>query len=104
MKKLNLIAAALLGSGALLAAPVFAADAAGSKTRAEVVAELAQARASGELAQMNSEDTAQFGGGLNAAAKNRALAQADAKPVAKAAAAATPAAQRPAKTEQARGE
>lgn len=84
MKTLNLIAAALLTSGAMLAAPAFAADAAGNKTRAEVVAELAQARNSGELAQMHSEDTALFlagnsNSGMAVAAKSRAQVQAELK-------------------------
>ena len=59
MKTLNVFAiAALLTTGVLLA-DVAAADTT-TKTRAQVVAELVQARNSGELARMNSEDTALF--------------------------------------------
>jgi len=54
-----------------------------SPTRAEVIAELQRARASGELARMNSEDTALFGQPV-APAANNALAKKDAaKPAAK---------------------
>lgn len=54
-----------------------------SPSRAEVIAELQRARASGELARMNSEDTALFGQPV-APSANSALAKKDAaKPAAK---------------------
>ena len=52
MKTSIVLAAALLAFGS----SAFAADAAGGKTRAQVIAELAQAQQSGELAAVNSED------------------------------------------------
>jgi hypothetical protein len=60
MKTLStVIAASLLSAGVLIADVALAAGVA-PKTRADVVAELIQARNSGELARLNSEDTALF--------------------------------------------
>ena len=59
MKTFSFIAAAALLSTGVLLADVAAADTT-TKTRAQVVAELVQARSSGELARLNSEDSAQF--------------------------------------------
>ena len=57
MKTLTIFAAALLSTGVLMAD---AALADGAKTREQVISELVQARDSGELARLNSEDTAAF--------------------------------------------
>jgi len=66
---------------AALGLPALAQSA--SPSRAEVIAELQRARASGELARMNSEDTALFGQPV-APSANNALAKKDAaKPAAK---------------------
>ncbi|MBB2484202.1 DUF4148 domain-containing protein [Mitsuaria sp. WAJ17] len=69
---------------AALGLPALAQSA--SPSRAEVIAELQRARASGELARMNSEDTALFGQPVapSANSANSALARKDgAKPAAK---------------------
>ena len=60
MKTFSFIAAAALLSTGVLLADVAAADTT-TKTRAQVVAELVQARSSGELARLNSEDSRVFG-------------------------------------------
>nr|WP_316640672.1 DUF4148 domain-containing protein [uncultured Roseateles sp.] len=76
MKNLTVFAAALL------AATVAMADASTVTplTRDQVVAELVRARASGELAAMNSENTAEFtGGALVAVSKTRAQVLAELK-------------------------
>ena len=57
-KTLTFFAAALLSSGFAFADAPAADNTA--KTRAQVIAELTQARSSGELARMNSEDSALF--------------------------------------------
>lgn len=51
-----------------------------SPTRAEVIAELQRARASGELARMNSEDTALFGQAVSPAAGSAVAKKDAAKP------------------------
>ena len=55
MKTLNIISAAVFSAAAL-----FAGAASADTSREQVIAELAQARASGEIVAMHSEDTANF--------------------------------------------
>lgn len=79
MKTLNVMAAALLTSTVVLSTPAFAADSSVVKTRAQVTAELAQARASGELGRMNSEDSANFLAAKSFSPKTRAQVLAELK-------------------------
>ena len=69
MKTLTVFAAALLSAGVLFAD---GASADTSKTREQVIAELQQARASGELAALNSEDSANFLQNKTVSTKTRA--------------------------------
>jgi NAD/NADP transhydrogenase alpha subunit len=73
MKTLTIFAAALLSAGVVFAD---AASADTGKTRAQVTAELAQARASGELNRLNS-DQAEFFVGRAVSTKSRAQVQAE---------------------------
>lgn len=72
MKKLTVFAAALLTAGLAMAADT-------GLTREQVRQELAQARASGELVRLNSEDTANFLRTPTASTKTRAEVLAELK-------------------------
>ncbi len=67
---------------AALSLPALAQSSA-SPTREEVIAELLRARASGELARMNSEDTALFGQPVTSAAQSAVAKKDAAKPAVK---------------------